>query len=56
MLIEEVPEETSEKRESREGDDKEDSVFSNGVSDRDALRSHGSVGENDSVIVLCVFV
>ena len=33
MLIEEVPEETSEKRESGEGDDKEDSVFSNGVSE-----------------------
>lgn len=32
VLIEEVPEETSEKRESSEGDDKEDSVFSNGVS------------------------
>ena len=33
VLIEEVPEETSEKRESREGDDKEDSVFSNGDSE-----------------------
>ena len=32
MLIEEIPEETSEKCESREGDNEEDSVFSNDVS------------------------